>query len=247
MPSMFLVRFPEAPVPVPEKGKVTIGRVNTNTIVLSEIRVSRFHALIEYQSSTKTYVISDLGSANGTYVNNQRIHALEMCPLANWDKIRIASNIFTVRFTSAPSLINREFNELHSRAHLQATEVAEFSDIKSAIRQSALSGDLEQLCAIDLFQMLEHGAKTGTLTLKTDIGEGTFTINKGKIISAEFGKARDENAVFESIRSNRGTFSFSPVADVTKESRITDSTTVLLMEGCRLLDEENSGAAPGKK
>ncbi len=236
--NLFLVRYPEPPVLVPEKGKVTIGRAENNSIVLTETRVSRFHAQVEYQFSSKTYAISDLGSANGTYLNGQKINALDRRPIANWDKIRIASTIFTVRFADDPALIRSEFRELHSRIHLQATEVIKLPNIKSIANQSAISGNLEHLCAVELFQMLEHGAKTGLLSLKSDIGEGTFTFRKGKIISAMFGKLCDEKAVYGAIRCSRGTFSFSPQADITKEHRISAATTALLMEGCRLLDEE---------
>jgi predicted component of type VI protein secretion system len=52
---------------------VTIGRQADNTIVLSDPQVSRHHAVISWQSGT--YVITDLGSANGTYVNEKRIAA----------------------------------------------------------------------------------------------------------------------------------------------------------------------------
>lgn len=239
MANLFLVRYPEPPVLVPEKGKVTIGRADTNTIVLIEPRVSRFHTKIEYQYSSKTYAVSDLGSSNGTYVNGQKIYALAPRPVTDKDKIRIASNVFSVRFVDDPAEISREFKELSSQIHMQATDVINFSDIKSALNQSAFLGELEELCAVELFQMLEYGKKTGVLTLKTDIGSGTFTFVKGNVISAAFGTARDEKAVYEVLRCIQGTFSFAPWSDITEKPHFRASTTMLLMEGCRQLDEEN--------
>ncbi|MFC2015922.1 FHA domain-containing protein [Chloroflexota bacterium] len=50
---------------------VTLGRQATNTVVLSDAQVSRHHAMISWQAGT--YVIEDLGSANGTYVNERKI------------------------------------------------------------------------------------------------------------------------------------------------------------------------------
>ena len=239
MANLFLVRYPEEPVLVPEKGKVTIGRADTNTIVLIEPRVSRFHSKIEYQYSSKTYAVSDLGSSNGTYVNGQKIYALAPRPVADGDKIRVASNVFSARFVDDPAEISREFKELSSQIHLQATDVINFADIRSAISQSAFLGDLEHLCAVELFLMLEYGKKTGILTLKTDIGGGTFNFVKGNVISAAFGTARDENAVYEVLRCMSGTFSFAPRADIVEKPRFRASTTMLLMEGCRQLDEKN--------
>ncbi|HUI93665.1 MAG TPA: DUF4388 domain-containing protein [Chitinivibrionales bacterium] len=237
MANLFLVRYPEAPVPVPEKGKVTIGRAETNTIVLIEPRVSRFHSQIEYQYSSKAFTVSDLGSANGTYLNGRKLYALAPTPVADGDKIRVASSVFSVRFVNDPAEISREFKELSSQIHLQATDVINVADIKSAISQSAFLGDLEHLCAVELFQMLEYGRKTGILTLTSDVGNGTFNFVKGNVISAQFGKTRDESAVYEVLKCMSGTFSFAPRADIGEKPRFRASTTMLLMEGCRLMDE----------
>lgn len=48
-----------------------IGRANTNTIVLQNATVSRQHAKIKAEKNE--FVLFDLGSANGTFVNDQRI------------------------------------------------------------------------------------------------------------------------------------------------------------------------------
>jgi pSer/pThr/pTyr-binding forkhead associated (FHA) protein len=46
---------------------ITIGRTSDNDIVLDDNMVSRHHARLELQANT--YVLTDLGSANGTWVN----------------------------------------------------------------------------------------------------------------------------------------------------------------------------------
>jgi pSer/pThr/pTyr-binding forkhead associated (FHA) protein len=239
MPHFYLVRYPEPPVLVPEKTKVTIGRAHSNTIVLHESRVSRLHAQIEWQYSLKAWAITDLGSANGTYVNGGRIAVLAQRQLADRDKIRIASAVFTVRFVNDPAVIQNEFRQLAGRVPLEATEIASMSEIMSALHKEAFSGDLEHLCSVELFQMLEFGAKTGVLALNTDIGNGAFTFNKGKVVTAVLGRHREEKAVFEVLKSNRGTFVFSPKSEIADRPAIKASTTALLMEGCRLLDEAN--------
>jgi Tol biopolymer transport system component len=52
---------------------ITIGRTSDNDIVLDDNMVSRHHARLELQANT--YVLTDLGSANGTWVNGRRISA----------------------------------------------------------------------------------------------------------------------------------------------------------------------------
>jgi signal transduction histidine kinase/pSer/pThr/pTyr-binding forkhead associated (FHA) protein len=51
---------------------VSVGRDGTNRIRLHDTEVSRRHA--EFRQVENGYVVIDVGSANGTYVNNQKIH-----------------------------------------------------------------------------------------------------------------------------------------------------------------------------
>ncbi|MCZ7552248.1 MAG: FHA domain-containing protein [Anaerolineales bacterium] len=51
--------------------ELTIGRDITNRIVINDAEVSRKHARLTLQSGA--YVIEDLGSTNGTFVDSQRL------------------------------------------------------------------------------------------------------------------------------------------------------------------------------
>ena len=62
-----VVRGHAVPRTVPITGEpVRLGRSAANTLVLSDDRVSRAHAEVRYEDGA--YLISDLGSSNGTYV-----------------------------------------------------------------------------------------------------------------------------------------------------------------------------------
>ncbi len=86
--------------------RTKIGRHTSNAdntagpgIALKCLCVSRSHALIERQD--RSYWITDLGSVNGTYVNNERV-AGQRC-LRNGDTVRVARYEF--EFTSASDLL----------------------------------------------------------------------------------------------------------------------------------------------
>jgi signal transduction histidine kinase len=57
---------------------VSVGRDGTNTIRLHDTEVSRRHA--EFLCETDRCVLLDKGSANGTYVNNQKVQEVELRP-----------------------------------------------------------------------------------------------------------------------------------------------------------------------
>jgi pSer/pThr/pTyr-binding forkhead associated (FHA) protein len=68
-----------------EGATATIGRQAGNDICIPEQHVSRQHAVINYRDGI--FMISDLGSANGTFVNDRQLS--EPFPLASGDVIRL--------------------------------------------------------------------------------------------------------------------------------------------------------------
>ncbi len=70
------------------KDLVTLGRATTNDIVLPGGRVSRNHAQI--QCSEEGILLTDLGSANGVWMNGERIVEIRIQP---GDRIEISGNV----------------------------------------------------------------------------------------------------------------------------------------------------------
>lgn len=68
-----------------EGATASIGRLETNDIWIPEQHVSRQHAVINYRNGI--FMITDLGSANGTFVNERQLD--EPFPLASGDEIRL--------------------------------------------------------------------------------------------------------------------------------------------------------------
>ncbi|MER5515874.1 FHA domain-containing protein [Streptomyces sp. NPDC002763] len=59
--------------------RVTFGRNSENTVVISSLSVSRFHAEIVFDED-KGYVLSDLESSNGTLVNGEEVESRLLQP-----------------------------------------------------------------------------------------------------------------------------------------------------------------------
>ncbi len=71
------------------KPVVTIGREAGNDIVLEDPQVSRQHARLTLQGAS--YVIEDLGSTNGSFVNGRRVMA--PTPLNPGDKLGLGDTV----------------------------------------------------------------------------------------------------------------------------------------------------------
>ncbi|MDM8530449.1 FHA domain-containing protein [Anaerolineales bacterium HSG25] len=84
---------------IPIHDTVDVGRDKTNTIVVSDQKVSRNHANVTvYDEAT---IVTDHGSANGTYVNN--LYIKQPTRLQNEDKIRFGDTLF-IFMTHEPEL-----------------------------------------------------------------------------------------------------------------------------------------------
>ncbi|MFG0329358.1 MAG: FHA domain-containing protein [Phycisphaerales bacterium] len=60
--------------------RYTIGRADTCDLRIGLSAVSREHAAIFFDEEEDELVIEDLGSRNGTYVNNEKVERVELCP-----------------------------------------------------------------------------------------------------------------------------------------------------------------------
>lgn len=70
----------------------TIGRDRHSTLAISDSRISRRHAAIEYVRNQGFY-LSDLKSTNGSFVNKERVQ--EQILLKDGDRIRLGSLAFS--------------------------------------------------------------------------------------------------------------------------------------------------------
>lgn len=101
--------------------------------------------------------------------------------------------------------------------------------------RAGFTGSLADMGVVDLVQTFEIGRKTGVIKLEGE-RTGTVYFKEGRVIDAELGRLRGENAFYRMLNTFEGQFevSFTPVD---RAERIEVSTQGLLMEGMRRLDE----------
>ncbi|MCI0451224.1 MAG: FHA domain-containing protein, partial [Candidatus Latescibacteria bacterium] len=93
-PSLVFVNGPHAGESVPLlPTTLTIGREHDNNIELKDPDVARYHARVLYERGN--YVVEDLDSTTGTWVNGQRTRRVA---LNNGDVLRVGSTEIAIDF-----------------------------------------------------------------------------------------------------------------------------------------------------
>lgn len=103
-------------------------------------------------------------------------------------------------------------------------------------RRTHLSGELADMGVVDLLQTFELARKSGWATLRDDQMEASIYFRDGKVVDAEHGKLRGEEAVYRCLIWTQGTFDVE-FAPIDRGEVILSSTQGLLMEGMRRVDE----------
>ena len=75
----------------------TIGRGSDNTITLTDPAVSRNHAKVDLHEGA--WIVEDLGSVNGTFLNRKKLTPYLPRPLKSGDKLRLGTLTLRVSFT----------------------------------------------------------------------------------------------------------------------------------------------------
>jgi CheY-like chemotaxis protein len=107
-----------------------------------------------------------------------------------------------------------------------------------------IHGTLDQLGLSSLLVILEMERKSGVLRLERQGAIGRIFARGGRIIAARIDgnvpedKRKGAQAVYFMLTWSAGRFDFS-VVDVDMEDEVKSTTTNLLMEGARLIDEAN--------
>jgi signal transduction histidine kinase len=109
-------------------GPVALGRDTSNAVQLHDNEVSRRHA--ELRSDPRGYQLIDLGSANGTFVNNQQI---DRTPLRPGDRVQLGQTV--IEFQDGNPAVQRD---LTARIDILARSSP---DDRSAILRSIPSGE----------------------------------------------------------------------------------------------------------
>jgi DNA-binding response OmpR family regulator len=102
--------------------------------------------------------------------------------------------------------------------------------------RTRFAGSTQDMAVVDLLQTFEVSRKSGVVHLRSGAQEGHIYFREGKIIDAELGRLRGEEAIYRALIWNEANFEVEFKA-IANEDIIGGSTQAILMEGMRRVDE----------
>jgi pSer/pThr/pTyr-binding forkhead associated (FHA) protein len=216
---LFLPPLP--PLQLRDGESVIVGRSRSCDLALRSPDASRRHA--EIAPGASGWLVRDLDSTNGTFVNGERIRER---PLRPGDRIEIGSDAITF------CEVGVEIERLDAGASGEAQTMM----VERPALGESFQGDLAEIPTFAVLQILELGRKTGCLHTETDAGPGRIWLDEGAPTHAETKHQRGFDAAVAVVHAAAGRFRFEPGAQAS-ERTIEASVTELLLEASRLLDE----------
>jgi CheY-like chemotaxis protein len=102
--------------------------------------------------------------------------------------------------------------------------------------RTRFSGSTQDMAVVDLLQTFEVSRKTGVCHLHGGTQEAHIYFRDGKVVDAELGRLRGEEAIYRALIWNEAAFEVE-FKTIGNEDVIGGSTQAILMEGMRRVDE----------
>ncbi len=213
---------PLAPLALEPAGEVILGRSTDCDLPVHSSEASRHHAAVRFHDGC--YRIRDLGSTNGTTLNGRPLEGeVELEP---GDRIGVGGA--AIRYCQVDDAVA---NMLPSPGEEAKTILAEVAPVSAVDR---VHGDLRAVPAFALVQMLELGARSGTLIIRESDRPGQLWIEDGRPVHAETATKDGFEAAIDLVSASEGAFEFGP-GDPAPDRSVEASLTELVLEAsCRL-------------
>ena len=240
-----LVTLTGVQIPLEANRTYLLGRSARCEVRVDDIASSRRHAQITVGGSSGSVHIEDLDSRNGTYVNETRITGRRR--LRDGNEIRIGACVFVASLSADVASEPDTGGLLEDTGTIGMERLSlgrELGDEMLRVLRAEgpsltdFAGKLDTFGLVDVLQLLINNRRSGTLHLALDEGHGKVEIRTGEVMAASYQDLTGFEALVSLATERTGMFWL-----VEKESqctkRLSVPTSVLLIELCRAVDEQN--------
>lgn len=214
---------PAPPYRLQEGRSVVIGRGRDCDLPIPAPEASRRHCEIACEGNQ--FIVRDLGSTNGTFVNGEPLNAAHV--LRPGDRIEIGN--FAITFCQVA-------NDTPAPSDGGKTMIFQRDTVAASPTIEVFKGDLAEVPPFAILQILEMGSKTGALQIRNSKFNGCIWIEKGAPVHASTDRHAGFEAAAQLVILEHGSFTFAPNVP-TPEKTISATVTELLLEAARMADE----------
>ena len=181
-------------IPLGRDIRMLIGRDTTvSDLVLVDERVSKRHAMIIFHEGC--FFIQDLGSRNGTYVNNKRIDS--MVELRVGDELFIEPYMMRFAVADEAKVLKHACSDTFSSLDFDKGDAAGF---------------LNPMDIVDVVKLFGSGDKSGLLSIQD--GEGRcarLVFSNGQVVEADYDRKKGMEAIGALISRHEQEIRFAAV------------------------------------
>ena len=133
-------------------GKTLVGRSDECDLRIPLPEISRKHSMLMVSGSAVT--VRDLGSANGTYVNNKRVSEQE---LSAGDHLVVGPVVFTVKVDGEP----HDIKPVHTRLETRSPDITSKASVArpTAAAAAAAGGEDDPISALEALAATDDTAE----------------------------------------------------------------------------------------
>ena len=208
--------------------RVSVGRHHTNDVQLRSNRVSNYHA--EILNEVDGLMLRDMGSTNGTYVNDE---AIRLQRIKTGDRIRIGNFQITVRLIprgrvaseiANPFSVGTIGNILPFQRNVSATHLT--------VSRDRLDATLPDL----LMQLAAHNT-TAMVVIRNQSEAGRIYIDSGQIVHCESGSVRKAKALHRVLAQQKGRYEILEFpSDASVPTTIAGQTELIVLEAMQQIE-----------
>jgi hypothetical protein len=208
-----------------ETFRVALGRHHTNDIPLGSRKVSNYHA--EILNEPEGLRIRDLGSTNGTFVNDEKVRSRD---IKEGDSIRIGGYELTVK------LEKRSDGSGSGPSVLPIGAKGTVAAVRAQPKGGSPPSEGRTLPV--LLKLLANSNSAALLVIRGKGDEGKIYVDKGRVFHAETRNAKAEKALYRVFRWPEAAFEVMTSPDPSSLPHSIDlPLETLITEGLRQMEE----------
>ena len=227
-PGSYLECFPQPRMRLNKLEEFVIGRDSSCHLVIDAEDVSRKHAIIEWDIEKSSYIIADLDSINGMFVNGKvcKKHMLK-------DKDIVQIGEHNICFYQIGLI---EPTQKYPGLSRKVTTVRRTRESTIDPLDNLFKGDLRVVDLSTVIQMIASKKKTGYLEIQEQEICAYIYFEKGLVVHSEVANIKGEEAFFIIMGCVNGKFIFVP-DERPEKTTMEDEAEYLLLQLAQREDE----------